>query len=163
MRQRSHTKKRIGLYLKGTRENGMILNPAKGDSLNIDYFVDSGFLGLCGSKNPEYRDSVHSRTDCVICVAGCPITWGKKLQTEIATSTMMADYIALSTAMRELLPLQWLVEEVSGVTDLKKGQSQIRFNIWEDNSRALTSANLKPGRLKLGRPDEGKIWVKKND
>eukprot|EP00957_Ditylum_brightwellii_P007679 580487-Ditylum_brightwellii.AAC.1 len=32
------------------------------------------------------------------------------------------------------------------VTHLKKGQSQIRCDIWEENSRALVLTNLKPGR-----------------
>ena len=36
---------------------------------------------------------------------GCPVHCMSKLQTEIALSTLESEYIALSTAMRELLPM----------------------------------------------------------
>jgi len=49
---------------------------------------------------------VKSRTDFVICVANCPFIQSSKLQTDIATSTMEADYNALSMAMKELIPLK---------------------------------------------------------
>ena len=45
--------------------------------------------------------------------AGCPITWGSKLQTEIALSTTESEYIALSSAMREVIPFMGLVQEIS--------------------------------------------------
>jgi hypothetical protein len=44
-----------------------------------------------------------SRTGFVIKHADCPIYW--KSQTEIALSTAEAEYIALSTALREVIPL----------------------------------------------------------
>ncbi len=37
--------------------------------------------------------------------------WSSKMQTEIALSTTEAEYIALSQAMREVLPIIWLMEE----------------------------------------------------
>jgi hypothetical protein len=42
-------------------------------------------------------------------LAGCPISWTRKLLTEIALLTMESDYIALSQAMRELIPLRQVV------------------------------------------------------
>ena len=36
--------------------------------------------------------------------------WSSKMQTEIAFSTTEAEYIALSQAMREVLPIIWLME-----------------------------------------------------
>jgi hypothetical protein len=36
--------------------------------------------------------------------AGYPITWGSKMQTEIALSTTESEYRALSTAMQEVIP-----------------------------------------------------------
>ena len=41
-----------------------------------------------------------------------PVIWHSKLQTEITTSTMYAEYIALSTGMRELLPVKNILEEI---------------------------------------------------
>ncbi len=37
-----------------------------------------------------------------------PMHWSSKMQTEIALSTTEAEYIALSQAMREVLPIIWL-------------------------------------------------------
>ena len=51
--------------------------------------------------------------------ACCPITWQSKLQTEIALSTTESEYIALSTAMREVIPFLNLLKEVSGVFDIQ--------------------------------------------
>eukprot|EP00957_Ditylum_brightwellii_P020898 1575934-Ditylum_brightwellii.AAC.1 len=75
--------------------------------------MNSNVAELWGSKNLDDPESVCRRTGYVFCVAGFPVIWESKLQTEIATSVMMAEYIALSTAMSELLLLQRLVEEVS--------------------------------------------------
>ena len=94
--------KRIGRYLKATREKGLILKP--NDDLNLELYADSDFAGLWNIENPNDAISVRSRTGYVITLSGLPVSWSSKLQTEIATSTMMAEYIALSTGMRELLP-----------------------------------------------------------
>lgn len=39
----------------------------------------------------------------MIMLAGCPIIWASRLQTEITLSTTEAEYIALSTVMRDVL------------------------------------------------------------
>ena len=45
--------------------------------------------------------------------AGCPITWGRNLKTEIALSTTDSGYIALSSAMREVIPFLGLMKETA--------------------------------------------------
>ena len=40
--------------------------------------------------------------------ANCPIHWASRLQTKIAFSTADAEYIALSSALREVIPLMTL-------------------------------------------------------
>ena len=50
--------------------------------------------------------------------AGCLITWGSKLQTEIALSTTESEYIALSSAMREVIPFLGLTKETAGLFGL---------------------------------------------
>jgi len=45
-------------------------------------------------------------------LGGCPLTWASRLQSEIALSTTEAQYIALSTAMRDLLPTRALLKEI---------------------------------------------------
>ena len=47
----------------------------------------------------------------VLLIGNCPVLWVSKLQTEVAVSTMEAEYIALGMAMRDLIPLRTLVDE----------------------------------------------------
>ena len=91
--------KRIGRYLKGTMDKGLILKP--NDDLCLDLYADAGFCGLWTVEKADDPISVRSRTGFIVTLAGLPVSWSSKLQTEIA---MMAEYIALSTRMRELLP-----------------------------------------------------------
>ena len=48
-------------------------------------------------------------------VGKCPVHWVSKLQSEVAVSMMEAEYIALSTAMQDLIPLQTLFSEVHAI------------------------------------------------
>jgi len=80
----------IGQYLKGTRDKGMILKPAKFDKLFMDCHVDADFLSLHGKEPRNDPVSVKSRTGLLISINICPIVWSSKLQDNIALSTMMA-------------------------------------------------------------------------
>jgi hypothetical protein len=74
-------------------------------------------------------------------LSGCPIQWNSKLQTEIALSTTDSEYIALSQAMRDLIPLKRLFLEV--VTAMKlpgMNGSVIRSTVFEDNNGAISVA-----------------------
>ena len=136
----------IGRYLKGTMDRGLVLRPS--NTLNIDCFVDADFAGLWPYEDKQDPTCVKSRTGFVICLADCPVIWSSKLQTEIATSTMEAEYSALSSAMRDLLPFKHLVQTV--VKSMEYGRvNSITFQttVWEDNAGALTLANLDPGRM----------------
>ena len=62
-------------------------------------------------------------------------------------STMMAEYYALSTAMREVIPMIELIKHVAhglGIND--SVEAEFRTTVWEDNIGALTLANLEPGQ-----------------
>lgn len=85
---------------------------------------------------------VRSRTGFVVMIANCPILWKSKLQTEIACITMESEYIALSTACRDLLPLQRLVTEVGKTVGIPPHKLlDIKSTIWEDNKACLKLAN----------------------
>ena len=77
--------------------------------------MDADFAGGWKDGDHDSPESVLSRTGFVIMYAGCPITWGSKLQTEIALSTAESEYIALSTAMREVIPFLGLMQEIGGI------------------------------------------------
>ena len=91
-----------------------------------------------------------SRTGYFITVAGCPIYWSSKLQTETATSTMEAEVIALSSCCCKLLPIIGLVDQIGIALGIKKpnddnsDSSTMHVTIHEDNSDALILATTLP-------------------
>jgi hypothetical protein len=146
--KRSHEEalERIGQYLLKTADKGLIIKPHK-DNLNIDAYVDADFCGLYGSEKRSDPTSVKSRTGYVICVAGCPLVWASKLQNEVTLSTMMAEYYALATAMKEVIPLRRLLQVMAGGAGLPEDMiTTFKTTVWEDNAGALILANLDPGQ-----------------
>ena len=67
---------------------------------------------------------------------------------EIALSTMEAEYNALSLCMRAVLPFQRILNKILisiGIIDEKI--IKFKTTIWEDNVGALTLARLEPGQM----------------
>eukprot|EP00956_Cyclotella_meneghiniana_P026151 scaffold55881_cov77-Cyclotella_meneghiniana.AAC.1 len=83
--------KRIGRYLKGTFDKGLILRPSK--YLHVDCFPDADCADLYNHEDSQDLHCVRSRTGYVILVAGWPILWKSRLQTEIALSTTVVHTI----------------------------------------------------------------------
>jgi len=100
---------RIGRYLLGTKDKGLIMRP---NQEGMECWVDTAhafeWKNKTASNDPN---TARSRMGYVITYAGCPMHWPSKMQTEIALSTTEAEFIALSQAMREVLPVIWLMEE----------------------------------------------------
>ena len=136
---------RIGKYLIGTRLKGLILRPDP--KLGVEMFVDADFAGLWGFEDPTTPSSCRSRTGFVICLGGCPVLWKSTMQTEIASSTMHAEYIALSTAMRDLLPFRTQLKEQLEIVGLQSHKvAVIKTIIYEDNQGCQILATSEPGR-----------------
>jgi hypothetical protein len=76
----------------------------------------------------------------VICYANCPIVCCSKLQTEVALSTAKAEYIALSHALREVIPLQSLTKEINCVFPLYIPTTDFCLTVHEDNNSAIAMA-----------------------
>ena len=75
--------KRIGRYLKATRDRGLILNP-NSDVCRLDCYLDADFSRMYGHELPTDPGCVKNRTVFVITFDNCPIYWASKLQTETA-------------------------------------------------------------------------------
>jgi hypothetical protein len=134
---------RIGRYLKGTMDKGLIMCPT--DDPCIDTYPDSDFAGLYSFEDSKDPHCARSRTGFVILAFGCPILWKSKLQTEIALSTMEAEYVALSTAMKDLIPLIGLLRELRAAVGLPMDfDSNLHCRVHEDNAGALVLANMEP-------------------
>jgi hypothetical protein len=78
---------------------------------------------------------------------GCPVAWKSKLQTDIATSTMEAEYSALSMALRASIPLLHVVQYVvTSFGETKDVVVKFLTTVHEDNQGALRLGKMEPGR-----------------
>jgi hypothetical protein len=103
--------KRVTRYLLATADKRLVLKPSADMALNM--YVDADFAGRWHKEYSELRDNVLSRTGYVILFCDCPVVWCSKLQSEIALSTTESKYIALFTALRDLLPLRRILHDIS--------------------------------------------------
>jgi hypothetical protein len=102
--------KRIGTYLKGTRDKGFIMRPSD-DQFRV--WVDADFSGNWSKEESmDDPDTARSRTGYLVNFLGCPIMWKSQLQTEIALSSCESEYIALSQALRRVIPAMHLIREM---------------------------------------------------
>ena len=130
--------KRIGKYLLSDPTRGIIYRPDP--SRGLECFVDADFAGGWSQADSDNAENVMSRTGYVIMYAGCPVLWKSKLQTEIALSTAESEYIALSQAMREVIPLMNLLVEISCVFDVHMPKPQVHCKVFEDNRSCIAIA-----------------------
>ena len=143
-----HAVKHIGRYLLGTRNKGLIFDPNPANL--FECYVDADY---CGNWNRtiamEHIDTARSRTGYVVTFGDCPVIWASRLQTEIALSTTEAEYIALSAALREVIPIIDLCHEASvrKVPTIPMHSPKVFCKVFEDNSGAYelaTTPKLRP-------------------
>ena len=133
--------KRIVRYLVGTADKGICFVPKLDEGL--DCYVDADFAGLFGYEDEQDPVSVKSRTGYTLTLFGCPIIWASKLQTEITLSSTAAEYVAFSMAMRELLPMRALLQEIGSRLDMQfVAKSLVRSTVFEDNQGCLALVNV---------------------
>jgi hypothetical protein len=140
--KQSHAKavKHLMRYLKGTEDKGIIVQP--NGTLGLDNYCDADFAGLHGSEPQSSPDSARSRIGFIINLGDCPLIWKTQLCSEITTSTLHSEYIALSASLRVQLVLKWMLEEL--VTGLKLDDivsGTVTCRAFEDNQGALLLAN----------------------
>ena len=76
--------------------------------------------------------------------AGCPVYWQSKLQADISLSTAESEYIAMSQALRETLPIMSLMKEINVVFPLHIPEPKFVVKVHEDNQSCIAMAsNLK--------------------
>ena len=130
---------RICKYLLGTRDKGIIFKPDK--TKGVECFVDADFAGGWSKADAYSAENVMSRSGFIILFAGCPVYWRSKLQTEIALSTAESEYIALSSVMREVLPLMPLLQELHAVFKIPLFKPKFHCAVFEDNESCIAMAN----------------------
>ena len=135
--------KRIGRYLKATRDRGLILNP-NSDICKLDCYPGADFAGMYGHKLPTDPVCVKSRTGFVVTFADCPVFWASKLPTETALSAMEEEINALAHICRELFSIIDITISLGQAIGLPIGDTTINVSIHEDKSGALILAQTLP-------------------
>ena len=131
--------KRICRYLLKTKSKGLVLRPDK--SRGLECHVDADFAGTWTNTTSHDPLSCHSRTGFVISYAGCPILWKSSTQSLIALSTTEAEYIALSSALREVIAIIHLMEDLkTHGLPLHASTPVIRCRTFEDNMSCVKLA-----------------------
>jgi hypothetical protein len=126
-------------YLRGTKDRGLRFKPTS--ELKLDCYCDADFAGLYNVENHQDPVCVKSRTGFCLTLGDCLLLWVSKLQSEIALSMTKAEYIALYQAIRELLPMRDLFQEVGTALKLKCAIPTILHStVFEDNNGALSLA-----------------------
>ena len=121
--------KRIVRYLLGTKNKGILIKPNE-KVKELECYVDADFAGAYRKDDiNEDPVSVRSRTVFVIKYANGPIAWASKLQTDTSLSTTEDEYIALSTATREIIPMRQIILEFSAIIDISGAKLNLKFTI----------------------------------
>jgi hypothetical protein len=129
-------------YLIKTKHYGIRYKPD--ESKGFYCYADADFSG---EWNKEYAETdpstAKSRSGWIVMYANCPIIWCSKLQSQVALSTTEAEYIALSQALRDIIPIMDLVLEIRELNfQVICSAPKIYCKAFEDNSGALELAKL---------------------
>ena len=115
--RRLHTQVVIYLakYLKGTRNDGIVLDPQREEGVVV--FADADWSGNWNIQEAEDDEATaKSRTGFVVMFARCIILFASKIQSLVALSTTEAEYISLSQSLRETIPIMHILDEVRQYT-----------------------------------------------
>ena len=93
-----------------TNKEGIIYNPDT--SKGLECYVDEDLVEMWQQPEAKCAGNVMSRTVIFIMYADCPIFWHSSLQTKIVLSTAEAEYMSLSSSLRQVLPLMTMMEEI---------------------------------------------------
>jgi hypothetical protein len=133
---------RICRYLKGTSNEGLTFKTDSQD-LQVNCYVDADFAGLFGIEEHDDPLCARSRTGYTILLGKCPVAWVSRLQDNSALSTTEAEFMALSQAMRDLLPIRTIVKAIASTLGQQDRTSEIRSTVFEDNNACLSQARTK--------------------
>jgi hypothetical protein len=135
--------KMIVRYLSCSYDKGTIVTPT--GTLDMDTYCNANVAGLYHPDPDLKPTSVKSRTGFIVVLAGCPLVWKSKLQTEISLSTLESEYSALSHTMQTVLAIHSLLLELIQALDLPSIIiSTMSSRVFEDNAGALLLATKHP-------------------
>ena len=165
--------KTIVRYLKRTADKGTIIKFT--GRLDLKCYVDADHGGLFGKEDPRDPNSARSRSGYIIILGGIPLIWKSQLMTAICLSTLKSKYQSLSLAMKQVIAVKLLVEELVEQLKTDRITTVICAKVFEDNAGALAVATNQrmTNRTKyfhikwhhfwshIGRNEDGKIEIEK--
>ena len=77
----------------------------------------------------------------MILLGGVPLTWKSQLMTAICLNTLENEYQILSLAMKQVIALKLLLEELTEFFEIEGLQARISAKVFEDNAGALAMAS----------------------
>ena len=131
---------RISRYLIATRNRGIVFKPDMEKDLEL--YVDADFAGSWKKVDKDSPENCLSRTGYIFKYNNCPIIWKSQLQIGICLSSEEAEYVAMSQALRQALPLILLLKEFNCIFP-EESCSTPRFNckVFKDNTACISIAN----------------------
>ena len=135
--------KTIVRYLVRTKDKGLYFKPD--GSYHLRCWVDADFAGLFGNEPSENVDSARSRYGYIITFGGVPLVWKSQLISEICLSTLHAEYVGLTNALRALIPIRSMVTMILDFLLLPSSKlPEVHCTVFEDNQGAyLLGTNQK--------------------
>ncbi len=129
-------------YFKKTRDLGIKFKPNA--EKGFECYCDADFSGNWNKSFAEVDpNTAKSRSGWIVFYAGCPIIWASKLQSQVALSTTEAEYIAMSMALRDVIPIMDLLKEMKEKqVPVICTEPYVYCKVFEDNSGALELARL---------------------
>ncbi len=116
-------------------------------------FIDADFNCMWHQEHSAIPDNVLSCPGYIIMFFGCPIHLASKLQNGIALSAAHCEYIALSMASHDFLPIRCLLEEINkySLVHFPRPEhynhtytwSLTATQIWEDSTPCIVLAHSK--------------------
>jgi len=129
-------------YLKKTSDLGPHFKPDP--NKDFECYCNADCSGLCNRAfTPVDPSTSKSRSGWIIFYAGCPISWASKLQSQVELYTTKAEYIAMSQALRDVIPMMGLLQEMRE-QDFKVlcTEPYVCCKVFEGNSGTLEPARF---------------------
>ena len=76
-------------------------------NIGLEAFLDADFAGGWDKTDSDNAENVT-----------CPIRWKSTLQSEICLSNAESEYVAITQALREVLPTMTFLEEIAKIVDI---------------------------------------------
>ncbi len=129
-------------YLKKTRDLGLKFKPDPKKGFKC--YCDADFSGDWKREfAPVNSSTPKSQGGWIIFYTRCPVSWASKLQSQIALSNTKAEYIAMSQAIRDVIPIMNLLQEMREQNfKVVCVEPYVYCKKFEDNTGALELARL---------------------